>query len=173
VRSAFRGFRFTIGQGMVVIALSAVAFAFMPAPAAVVLTLATPCLIALGHRRIRQPTLLSESIVAIFVFFGLFGGVALGRWCGVVANDDRWIDDDDLCALAGIFTGVVLGRLVGTAILGPSILANEAPDAKHADTRFELKVVEEMLRRAHEDGDEITISKLTDYRAKLEHDLLL
>ena len=92
---ARRRFRFTIGQGMIVIAALAVVFASMPMPLAIDVAFADNL-----PRRDRSQsiadstglTLLSEPVGCIFCFFGLLavGGV-LGAWLlrpGTIADVD-------------------------------------------------------------------------------------
>jgi hypothetical protein len=159
-----RGFRFTIGQGMTVIAALAVAFAIMPMPLAIDVAFATTCLVAIAHNRSRSSTaltLLSEPVGCLFCFLGLLavGGV-IGGWLlrpGTIADVDPWF----------IFLISSMAGLFGAARLRRTKATTEARGPDRDGPEAELKRVEHLLRRAHEDGDEVVISKLTAYRTRL------
>ena len=152
-----RSFRFTIGQGMIVIAALAVAFAIMPMPLAIDVAFATACLVGIAHNRSRTsnvPTLLSEPVGCLFVLLGL-----LAAWrrywrmashvSGTIANRDPWVTFFICSLIAGLFGATRLRR------------SKAFRSRKHSPrivTRLkaELKLVEHLLRRAHKDGDELS-----------------
>jgi hypothetical protein len=154
-----RRFRFTIGQGMILIALLAVAFANMPMPLAINVAFATICLLAIGRKR-----LLFEPIGCVSCFLGLLTSVtAVEAWLlGSRTPGDK--------TLLLVFAGSMIVGLLGAARLRrPGLTLDKR--ARHGDeTEIELDRVGHLLRCAQDDGDEIVISKLTEYRAKLERE---
>jgi hypothetical protein len=164
MENTHRGFRFTISQGMMVIAALAVAFAIMPMPIAINVAFATTCLVAIAHNRSRNSTvltLLSEPVGCLFCFLGLLavGGV-IGGWLvrpATITNLDHWV----------IFFASLMAGLFGAARLWRPNATTDASDPNRHGPKAEIKLVEHLLRRAHEDGDELVISKLTEYRTRL------
>src|SRR5262249_2093231 len=137
VSSAFRGFRFTIGQGMAVIAVLAVFFAILPMSLAIEVALATAGLVAIGRSR-----LFSQPLGCVFCFLGLLSGLAaLEGWIislWRVGGDMPW----------GTFA--VCSFII--AWLGIAILRQPARSAKSSapilyETRAEPRLVEGLLRR--------------------------
>jgi len=166
-----------------VIAALAVAFAIMPMPVAIVLALCTTCLVALGRNQWPMPDWLSQSKGCLMWFFvllgGLFGAEVFGslvrRPVGVrgrVGDGNLWIAGVMLGAFGGLMVEV-FGRFLAAAISRQRDSTAEEFDWKRDKTRAQLKLVEHLLRRAHEDGDEDVTSKLSEYRSRLEHDLQL
>jgi hypothetical protein len=149
---------------MIVIAALAVAFAIMPMPLAINVAFATTCLVAIAHNRSRNSTvltLLSEPVGCLFCFLGLLavGGV-IGGWLvrpGTIADFDPWV----------LFFASLMAGLFGATRLWRPKATMEARDPNRDGPKAELKLVEHLLRRAHEDGDELVISKLTEYRTRL------
>jgi hypothetical protein len=74
-------------------------------------------------------------------------------------------------ALWIIFFVSLITGLLGAVRLRRRTASAEAPDPNRDETKVELKLVENLLRRAYDDGDEVVISKLTEYRARLAHEL--
>jgi len=161
VSGAFRGFRFTIGQGMAVIAALAVLFAVLPLTLAINVALATAGLVAIGRSR-----LFIQPLGCVLCFLGLLLGLAaLEGW---------------IISLWRVGSAVSWGSFAVCsfilASLGIALLRQPARSAKSSapivyETKAELRLVESLLRRANEDGDDVVVMKLTEYRAKLEHEL--
>ncbi len=174
-----RVFRFTIGQGMTVIAALAVAFAIMPMPVAIVAAFLTYSLVVLGRGRPLKPTPLSRSFGCLFSFCGLVGGLVVGSWSDVHLRSSGRVGDSELFWIAGVnarglfggLTARILGRFLGGKLAGDLESTAVRLDSKRDKTQAQLKLVEHLLRRAHEDGDEEVTSKLAEFRAKLEHEL--
>ena len=176
--STRRGFRFTIGQGMMVIAALAVAFAIMPMPVAIIVAFLTSCLVVLGRKRPLRPTPLSKSFGCLFCFCGLAGGMVVGSWFLRHSHASGRVENTELfwalfCGLFSALTAGIYGQFLGTTLSSHQNSTANALDSKRAKTQAELELVDQLLRRAHEGDDEIVISKLSEYRAKLEHELQL
>jgi hypothetical protein len=144
---------------MVVIAVLAVAFATMPMPLAINVAFATICLLAIGRKR-----LLFEPVGCVSCFLGLLTSVAaLEAWVlGPRTPGDH--------RLLFVFASSMIVGLLGAALLRrPGLTLGER--ARHRDeTEIELERVEHLLRCAQDDGDEIVVSKLTEYQGKLKRE---
>ena len=175
-----RAFRFTIGQGMAVIAALAVTFAFLPMPVAIVLILITLLLVlhslVVARRTNRSIPTLGESIGCLFSFAGFLGGVVVG-----VSLVSRTADYGGLHIAVGLCCGL-LGALI-TGIVGYFValtLPREplpSPSVSNAKTKreaaqAEIELVERLLVQAAEENDEEVRTKLTAYHAGLVQGLL-
>ena len=156
-------FRFTIGQGMAVIAVLAVLFASLPMPLAIDVAFATTCLVAIGRNR-----LLTEPLGCVLCLLGLLAGpAALVTWLfgPRIAGSDSFL-------FSVFIVSLIAGALGTSRLRRPNPVAR--PFASHQnETQTEFELVEHLLRRAHKDGDEVVIAKLTEYRVKLEQRLEL
>jgi hypothetical protein len=170
-------FRFTIGQGMMVIAALAVAFAIMPLGVAILMSILITCLILLMRERIqsRRPIPKYGPDGCTLSFFGMlvamvtapsFYKIALAS--GRAGDAGLWAL---LCCLAAALTGILIVQyLVAKYAIDPNSTANPL-DSKRARTQAELERVDHLLKCALEDDDEIVISKLSEYRARLDQEL--
>ena len=158
---ARRRFRFTIGQGMLVIALLAVLFASTPMPIAIDVVFATTCLFIIGRDR-----LFIEPIGCICCFLGLLTGpAAFLAWLLRPSTADT-----DLQAFFIVNGALIIGGL-GAARLRRRQTIVKTLTPTPDETQSELRRVAYLLKRAQKDGDGFVISKLIAYRAKLENEL--
>lgn len=176
-----RGFRFTIGQGMMVIALLAVAMAMMPMPAAVALAVLTARLLVFGRNQSRNRTRAFSSVGCPLCLLGFLVGAMTGMiWpntstdCGLVVIP---------FALGFGLAGSVIAAVAGLAV---SLALPRRPPSSHDrsesnneqstridcnDTQAELERVEQLLRHARRHDDDVVTAKLRDYKERLENDL--
>jgi hypothetical protein len=164
VSSAHGGFRFTIGQGMAIIAVLAVLFAILPMPLAINVAIATACLVAIGRNR-----LVAEPLGCVLCFVGLLVGVvALEGWFYSLwkpGGETPWGAFIIVSLLVGGMGAMLLRRSV--PIGGAFAKFFDEAEAELDETEAELKLVENLLRQAEDDRDEVVILKLTAYRARL------
>ena len=113
-RSAFR---FTIGQGMAVIAALAVAFALFPMPIAIILAVLTSCYMLLHRSRApdlvygRESAIVAESVGCLSSLLGFIGGAILG----VRLIIPRGADSGLAVAAIGFWFGLVGAAVAYTA----------------------------------------------------------
>jgi hypothetical protein len=160
---AVQRFRFTIGQGMIVIAVLAVLFASLPMAVAVNVAFAVTCLVAIGRNR-----LLSEPVGCILCLLGLLTGpaaVVIWLFGPRIAGSDSFL-------FVVIAVSSIAGGLGAARLRRPTRSAKRfAPHQNETQREFEL--VEDLLKRARKDGDEVVIAKLSEYRVKLKQRLQL
>jgi hypothetical protein len=171
-------FRFTIGQGMIVIAALAVAFAIMPMPVAIMAAFLTCCLVVLARKRLLPPNPTSRFLGCFFSFCGLVGGLMVGSWLLRFSHPSGHVRDTTLfwivfCGLFSALTACIFGRFLGGKLAGDLGSTARPLDSERDKTQAQLELVERLLRQAHQDDDQEVMTKLSDYKTKLEHKLQL
>jgi hypothetical protein len=172
-----RVFRFTIGQGMAVIAALAVTFAFLPMPVAIFLIFITLLLVlhwlVVARRTQRSSPSLGETIGCLSCFAGFFGGAILGDSLG--ADYSGLSFGVVLCSgflgasIAGIVGHFVALTLPREPLPSPSV---SNAKTKREAAQAEIELVERLLVQAAEENDEEIRTKLAAYHAGLVQSLL-
>jgi hypothetical protein len=175
-----RVFRFTIGQGMAVIAALAVIFAFVPMPAAIFLILITLLLVlhllVAARRTNRSIPSLGERIGCLSCFAGFLGGAIVGvSRVGWSADYYGLNIGFALCCgfLGALIVGIV-GHFVALALPREPL---PSPSVSYAKTKreaaqAEIELVERLLVQAAKENDEEVRTKLAAYHAGLVQVLL-
>ena len=175
-----RVFRFTIGQGMAVIAALAVTFAFVPMPVAIFLILITLLLVlhslVVAQRTQRSRPNLGETIGCLSCFAGFLGGAIVG-----VSLVNRTAGYSGLhiavalcCGPLGALIAGIVGHIVALTLPReplPSPSESKAK-AKREAAQAEIELVERLLVQAAEENDEEVRTKLAAYHLRLVQRLL-
>ena len=150
------GIRFTIGQGMLVIALFGVAFAVLPIQVGLV---AVPAAILayIGRKCAGRQKAPLGSIGCLLCLIGII----LGSVTGMV-----WIGAMVTAAVISMRLGVFVAD-IGRVAAAPQKLL----ETGNSDARAELVLVEQLLMQARKDGDEFVAEKLRNYKARLKNQL--
>jgi hypothetical protein len=181
--SARHVFRFTIGQGMAVIAALAVAFAFLPMPAAIVLSLVT-LLLVLRSRLLRRRWLPISNpargarIGCLSCYLGLLVGATLGvivvtRYPDAVAVHGGLAVFAAAvgCGFLGALVAGIIGHLVALSLPIQPLPPPDPTKVKREALRAEIDYLERLLRQPDLESDEEVRTKLTAYEARLRREL--
>jgi hypothetical protein len=171
-------FRFTIGQGMAVIAVLGVIFAVFPMPLAIPAAL----MMALVYVLPRDPNSRGTPRAASFgCLFGLLG-CPVGAFIAMqllraVTGRLRGVGDDAIAlgaavgGLLGALTAGVAWHYMSLALAPPRMACQEHRKSPREALRKEIEMVDGLLVFARKQEDEEVRVKLADYKSKLERDL--
>lgn len=128
-------------------------------------------------RRTKLPH--AESIGCVSCLVGFVGGAVIGVICTGVATEECGLPILAVLASFGILgsiAGIVAGKFIALALFywrPPSIEQTQTSAVSLADLRdkellAKRELVEQLMSRAEQDGDDEVLMKLTAYRATLQ-----
>ena len=174
-----RRFRFTIAQGMAVIAALGVTFAIFPMPLAIAFLVFAGSLLLLRPDPRSRRTPHGASLGCLFGLLGCPAGAIIGvHLAGHRVVMDRFSGVGDPTALGALLGGLVGALAAGLAgyfvsrALFRGLMNGRAPrNSPREALREEIGLVDGLLRHAREQADEEVTVKLAEYKVKLERDL--
>jgi hypothetical protein len=175
-------FRFTIGQGMAAIAALAVAFAFLPMPGAIILSLVTLFVMLRSRLRRRRHSVSDpargERIGCLSFVLGLFTGAAVGAFLVTRYSDPAAVDAGLVgigaivaCGFMGALVGGIIGHVVALSLPVQPLPPPDPTDVKREAMQAEIQYLERLLGQADVESDDEVRTKLTAHKAKLIHEL--
>ena len=173
------GFRFTIGQGMALIAALAVLFAIFPMPVAVAFALFASAAYVFRHRPHSKPRVLAAPIGCLFFLIGFPAGIVLAaKLLRASVGMGRFVGTSDLTVLAVTVSGSLaaivagaVGYFLGAALSGWLFHDDDASKSRLDEVQAELAWVTQVLEQPEASDDAEVSVKLAAYRVKLEHQL--
>jgi hypothetical protein len=165
-------FRFTIGQGMAVIAALAVLFAFLPMPVAIGVAFLGLWLLVPRRKNVSNPALV-RTIGCLCSLLGFFLGAAIGVVTLPFPPNPGLAVTSVLSSYGfiGAIVAGVIGHQVASRRFGRPPSSRDPSSAKRKAVQDEIELVGRLLVLAEEEGDEDVSLKLAAYRARLEQEL--
>ncbi len=150
-------FRFTIGQGMAVIAALAVLFALFPMPLAIIVAILTSCCVLLNRSRApnlvyaRESPILAQSVGCLCSLLGFIGGAILGVRLIIPPGADSGLAVAAIgfwFGLLGAAVAYTAGYLVARGRPKPRSAFPVAADLQADKIRAEIQTTAQLIKEA-------------------------